>query len=114
MKKFKDKHTSIINQKYDKRMDWLENNSCTHRYLYFPCNKDFKNISLLIERKYNDKIWWKLLPKDSKKSIIYEAFSSGYDPYNLSKEKIDMINIFKEKNPLTKEIRDFKINLICS
>lgn len=111
MKKINDKHTSIIKQKYDKRMEWVEKNQYYHRY--FPSNKEFKDISFLLERKYNDKIWWKLLPKEYKMNIIYEAFNDGYVPYNLSKEQIDMINIFKEKNPLTKEIRDYKIKIIC-
>jgi hypothetical protein len=112
MKNYKDKHTLILKQKYDKRMDLVEKKPYYHRD--FRSNKEFKDIVFLLERKFDDKIWWKLLPKEYKRIIIYKAFNDGYDPYNLSKEQIDMINTFKEKNPLTKEIRDYKIKIICS
>ena len=111
MKNYRDKNTSIIKQNYDKRMDWVENNCSS--YKGFPSNKEFKELNFLLERKYNDKIWWKLLHKESKKTLMWKVFHTGYDPYNISKEQTDMINIFKEKNPLTKEIRDYKIKIIC-
>jgi hypothetical protein len=110
--KIKDKNTHILNKKYDDRTKWLQ--EYNYHHTTFPSNKEFKILKDLMDRKFNDKIWWKLLSKEDKLSLIRNTFISGYDPYNISKEQMVIINSIKQRNPLTKEIRDFKIKLICS
>ena len=112
MKNFNDKHTSLIKRKYEDRAKWSQENYYTRNI--FPSNKEFKELNFFMERKFNDKIWWKLLSKDNKRDLIQKVFISGYDPNGLSKEQIKIINSIKERNPLTKEIRDYKLKLLLS
>ena len=110
MKYFKDKHTTIIVQKHDKRRE--NSQSFETAWSSFPSNKEFKNFVFLIERKYPHKIWWKLLSKEVKKSIIYYVFHCTDSIYELTPKQISELDSQREFSPLTKEIRDYKIKIL--
>jgi len=112
MIKFNDKHTSLIKRKYEDKTKWHQENYYTINS--FPNSKEFKELNFFMERKFNDKIWWKLLSKDTKRYLMQKVFSSEYDPNGFSKEQMIIINSIKERNPLTKEIRDYKLKLLLS
>lgn len=112
MKKFKDKNTNIILRKYEKRMDIY--NKYENSYDTFPSNREFKDFSALVESKYSHKIWWKLLPKEEKKNIIFWVFNRVDSIYELNEYQIFSLDSQRDSNPLTKEIRDFKIKILTS
>ena len=76
--KYKDKNTNILSKKYDDINKLIQEDK--YHYSIFPSSKEFKIIKNLMDRKINDKIWWKLLPKEDKLSLIRYAFIRGYDP----------------------------------